>query len=1451
MKTDLTLAEGMQDAYHAAASCKKVFDKFMHNVMRVVKPKVTREFTHWDDWTAAIDNAASSKRNAVNADVAELDAVHAAVIFQPLKDKERTEKKAKENYRGHINRVQDIVRGSIVCESDKDIAALLKMITEITSVYIPLELVAPKKAHGAHNKKNERGMAFTMKSQEQGSLSGSVVGNSGGGDDNDDKSVSATSQSEQTMQSIPMPSGQAQAGQYNEMVKTRNREIVKGMRIVSVKNRFKVPTAHGYRDIIITFAIDYIHEVEAAHGAAILGQEPVLERAQCLCELQIHHADLLYFANSMDSWTYYAFFRTFFADSEVVTTVVDKPKTATNAGGSVSKITGARLHSDPALAFQNKLKALKTMDQVGEFVEQLEAAMQVYLGGVGRVGRDLPRLSAFFSLFVRVGEVELAEAMQTSIIQQLRAQERLSELYQELSSLAKYFKGLKRYEHAKPLSEEALHLCEQLMGAEHIETANQLTNHANLLYCCEQLDEALPLFERALQLKQKLLGDLNPITYQALDQLASVHYDSGNFPMAVMLYKEVLETHRAIARQSRTGQAGPEVAVAMVNLARIYEVDLNLRDFDKCYKLLDEVLVIYEDFYGVDHESRAEVWENMANLKDQEGLLSEALALHRLSLNLRQQLFSAASEYMGLQEDDERGNPPWPTIADSLNAVSEILLDLGEIQEAIPLLRRAVHMRTVLAEPHHYHLSKGQENALMALATCQTNLAMAIIQGEKRAHHTDAYMEAREIIKPAYAVRMKYLGVRAIQTEQTLNVQGMIEELIVDYAAEKEKIQMEKRYAVEKAEKQAAKQAVRDAKALLEANTNASSNNVLAIGGTGNSNSAHKLEPVSNVTPSNSSTPTNIKTNPIPSNTPPNGPSGKNGATGPGAEAEATTKSPTRAPVAVKIGQKVTQASLLVEEEVAEEVEIAKEIDELYGHIHSRGINDIGARQQLDLPVAKAHELLDAAENLRVLGEHDSALKCSYEALAHLRPDLYAKTMENKNSRSKNADAASVTSGSTNVSLAMGLLPADKAPAPPPRGPERKLAFAVALSCLGASQMDKGWFGLAVQTFQQSLDLIILTYGENFVHRDIAQGLSALALALRCAGHSEEAIEAALHARTQWVAIIRKDSVNKMRISQEENEALEALGEESGSMVFHSPSKGKLEEPSEMTNGMWRYGGSIGSVDGGSLVGGGGGGNIAGGGSIASMGSLGKMGSVAEGKGYTEDKDDNSFAFMVPEDGPDAESEEVEKVKDPLEDPEWYDPMHLEAYQVTKIDHMLALALLAVGKTEEAHARCLDCLASLRKHHQSDAHPDVIAVLNTRGFVEAHMGDFEATWETFSDNMKLRIRAYGSSDPAYALSMNNFGSSLFMLDDMAVAGRVWTESLELRERQVAVPSIAVSTGLHNISALFVRQENEQEAEPFLYGKSIIDTFLHSQFGEPGSLAPGTKIDAAAAAATES
>ena len=404
----------------------------------------------WSEWQEKIDKWEHAIETAAVSSVAELDAVDAAAVLVPLKDRDRTLLKSKESYGGHVKEVKDVVRASIICNTDDDINNLMNTLRKCTLKYQPLGCPNP------------------YISDETSSTSG-----------NEDSGRAYTTISNNSAASKAFG------------VKTN---LAEGVRVIEVKNRFKRSAFNGYKDLVLFFAVDYFddsHDEDSdgmARNFSALAEdegEPKRKVAQLVCELQIHHRSMLDASNKLDSYSYYKFFRTYFESD----------------WGESEKISAETRERD----FANKLKALKTMDQVGEFVETLEAAMQVYLGGIGRVGKDLPRLSAYFRLFSRVNEVSLAEAMQTSIIKQLRASGRLHELFQALSELSRYFQSLKRYHHALPLSQEALEICSQLHGDSHLDTALQLTNHANLLYCCENLEDSVPLYIKALSIKKKKL----------------------------------------------------------------------------------------------------------------------------------------------------------------------------------------------------------------------------------------------------------------------------------------------------------------------------------------------------------------------------------------------------------------------------------------------------------------------------------------------------------------------------------------------------------------------------------------------------------------------------------------------------------------------------------------------------------------------------------------------------------------------------------------------------------------------------------------------------------------------------------------------------------------------------------------------------------------------------------
>lgn len=325
---DLLLSDSLQDLYHSASECKPTFDRFMHGIMKITKPKSTKEFSSWDEYNRAVAQAIHSKKTSATAEIAALDAVPCAIIYQPLKDKERTEQKAKENYHGHVRDVRDVVRGSIVCESDQDILVILSKIKEITSSYLPVDLEKHRAVlMGVQNKLS---LAPPMLGQSGGAAyqpsgSGSLRGQSSVDDSGslvegeatvDGSSAAPPSQldranSIKSMQSAASVTvSEARSGQYEEAKRLREKEIARGMRIVSVKNRFRSTTAHGYRDILISFAVDYIHQHE--ENESIPNKEPRLELAQCFCELQIHHAGFLYFSKSLQSHGLYVYFRTFF-----------------------------------------------------------------------------------------------------------------------------------------------------------------------------------------------------------------------------------------------------------------------------------------------------------------------------------------------------------------------------------------------------------------------------------------------------------------------------------------------------------------------------------------------------------------------------------------------------------------------------------------------------------------------------------------------------------------------------------------------------------------------------------------------------------------------------------------------------------------------------------------------------------------------------------------------------------------------------------------------------------------------------------------------------------------------------------------------------------------------------------------------------------------------------------
>ena len=276
------------------------------------------------------------------------------------------------------------------------------------------------------------------------------------------------------------------------------------------------------------------------------------------------------------------------------------------------------------------------------------------------------------------------------------------------------------------------------------------------------------------------MGKLHPLTYSALNTLAELYNDTAQYSKAYETYKEVLSIHREIARNSRTGQAGPEVAQALVHLAEIDEIQAVMEEdeedstpeemekrrnaapeklevgaaivdpkilaereakakavrnekraalFKKAYVLYAEALQVFKDFYGLQHEMCASCYAAMGGLRDQQGLFGQAIVLYKQSLDIRQAVHDEACKYLGVANDDYGKSPPHPGLCESYSRLGEILMDMGDLKAARPILEKAVHICGVLAHDEGNHrLTNGRENAFMALATAETALAYCYLQ---------------------------------------------------------------------------------------------------------------------------------------------------------------------------------------------------------------------------------------------------------------------------------------------------------------------------------------------------------------------------------------------------------------------------------------------------------------------------------------------------------------------------------------------------------------------------------------------------------------------------------------------------------------------------------------------------------------------------------------------------
>ena len=435
---------------------------------------------------------------------------------------------------------------------------------------------------------------------------------------------------------------------------------------------------------------------------------------QFICELQIHHLEMYKVGVREDLYFFYKYFYSYFKDC---------------------------FHD--AKVITDRIKVLKKMDQISNDVSELDNFIRDFLTSNSRASRDITRLHALFSILKLVQETDLAEAVQMSIIQQYRAKNMRKELSDALSKLSAHLKGRHKYEQALPLSEEALQICEDDHGFLYEDTAVQNMNLGTLCSCLGNYQRALTHFDNANTIYATILGANHGKTIEALNFIAIVYQDIQDWSLAADRFNDLLNRKLEVY-----GFYHLEVAEAVRSVAYIDEVRGLLTT---AIQMHEASLKIYERIFGDQHHLVAEAYTSIGLLYDRQGRLFDALKTHKTALKIRQRVLP----------------PDHEATAESLNNIGMIYIDIGEFEEALPLLESALEIRVKVFEPNNpRHVLVAESKNNLGEALMHRNRSMECIQ------------RAKGLFEDAYAVRAKVFGLDHICSQQTLNNQSLVYELL-------------------------------------------------------------------------------------------------------------------------------------------------------------------------------------------------------------------------------------------------------------------------------------------------------------------------------------------------------------------------------------------------------------------------------------------------------------------------------------------------------------------------------------------------------------------------------------------------------------------------------------------------------------------------------------------------
>jgi serine/threonine-protein kinase len=222
-----------------------------------------------------------------------------------------------------------------------------------------------------------------------------------------------------------------------------------------------------------------------------------------------------------------------------------------------------------------------------------------------------------------------------------------------------------KYDLARQFLEAALKM-EPQNGSATVETADNLTELANVYFYQGNYDLSEKLNNQALDIDQRLLGNENPSVAQELNNLGAIEMNRGNYPASEAYYRRAL----AIT-ESWYGTDHPETAANLTALAQPLTFDKREAE---AQSLLESALTIQERVNGP-------IDATVATTQNQLGIL----AFQRKQLDAAQKYFAQARDTWKQRFGDQ-----YPSVAVAYSNLGSVCLEQKNLKCAEAMYRDAV-----------------------------------------------------------------------------------------------------------------------------------------------------------------------------------------------------------------------------------------------------------------------------------------------------------------------------------------------------------------------------------------------------------------------------------------------------------------------------------------------------------------------------------------------------------------------------------------------------------------------------------------------------------------------------------------------------------------------------------------------------------------------------------------